>query len=128
MYSAQPFPLLSIEALKAPLCGRASPQSPFPHLVQLDSLWAAGQELQAWKSPGANLFHVLTKAVQVSEAGTQPPRKTGLEPLGSHLYVTLNKLISFVYLFPPLNRERSTYLRGTVRLREMCSPSTVSRT
>ncbi|XP_049501151.1 triokinase/FMN cyclase isoform X3 [Panthera uncia] len=96
--------------------------------TMLDSLWAAGQELQAWKSPGANLFHVLTKAVQVSEAGTQPPRKTGLEPLGSHLYVTLNKLISFVYLFPPLNRERSTYLRGTVRLREMCSPSTVSRT
>nr|XP_031315358.1 triokinase/FMN cyclase isoform X3 [Camelus dromedarius] len=33
--------------------------------TMLDSLWAAGQELQAWKSPGANLFQILTKAVKV---------------------------------------------------------------
>nr|F1RKQ4.2 RecName: Full=Triokinase/FMN cyclase; AltName: Full=Bifunctional ATP-dependent dihydroxyacetone kinase/FAD-AMP lyase (cyclizing); Includes: RecName: Full=ATP-dependent dihydroxyacetone kinase; Short=DHA kinase; AltName: Full=Glycerone kinase; AltName: Full=Triokinase; AltName: Full=Triose kinase; Includes: RecName: Full=FAD-AMP lyase (cyclizing); AltName: Full=FAD-AMP lyase (cyclic FMN forming); AltName: Full=FMN cyclase [Sus scrofa] len=31
--------------------------------TMLDSLWAAGQELQAWKSPGANLLPVLTKAL-----------------------------------------------------------------
>lgn len=61
--------------------------SPLSYLVQLDSLWAAGQELQAWKSPGANLLPVLTKAVKVSEAGP-----------GSHLQVTLNKLISFLCL------------------------------
>lgn len=41
--------------------------------TMLDSLWAAGQELQAWKNPGANLFQVLTKAVQVSEAGPSDP-------------------------------------------------------
>ncbi|XP_044895321.1 triokinase/FMN cyclase isoform X2 [Felis catus] len=39
--------------------------------TMLDSLWAAGQELQAWKSPGANLFHVLTKAVQSAEAAAE---------------------------------------------------------
>ncbi|XP_054996987.1 triokinase/FMN cyclase isoform X1 [Sorex araneus] len=32
--------------------------------TMLDSLWAAGQELQAWKKPGADLLQVLTKAVQ----------------------------------------------------------------
>ncbi|XP_055988034.1 triokinase/FMN cyclase isoform X1 [Sorex fumeus] len=32
--------------------------------TMLDSLWAAGQELQAWKRPGADLLQVLTKAVQ----------------------------------------------------------------
>ncbi|NP_001338908.1 triokinase/FMN cyclase isoform d [Homo sapiens] len=32
--------------------------------TMLDSLWAAGQELQAWKSPGADLLQVLTKAVK----------------------------------------------------------------
>lgn len=75
MYSAQPFPfpLLSMEALEATVSGRAYPQSPLPHHIQLDSLWAAGQELQAWKNPGANLFQVLTKAVQVSEAGPSDP-------------------------------------------------------
>ncbi|XP_053059062.1 triokinase/FMN cyclase isoform X2 [Acinonyx jubatus] len=39
--------------------------------TMLDSLWAAGQELQAWKSPGANLFRVLTKAVQSAEAAAE---------------------------------------------------------
>lgn len=73
MYSAQPFPLWSTESLKATLSGRACLYSPLPHLVQLDSLWAARQVLQAWKSPGANLFQVLTKAVQVSEAGPSDP-------------------------------------------------------
>lgn len=50
--------------------------APLLHLVQLDSLWAAGQELQAWKSPGANL-QILSKAVKVSEAGpSHPGRQT----------------------------------------------------
>lgn len=39
--------------------------------TMLDSLWAAGQELQAWKSPGASLFQVLTKAVQSAEAAAE---------------------------------------------------------
>ncbi|XP_077605059.1 triokinase/FMN cyclase isoform X3 [Crocuta crocuta] len=39
--------------------------------TMLDSLWAAGQELQAWKSPGASLLHVLTKAVQSAEAAAE---------------------------------------------------------
>ncbi|XP_034501894.1 triokinase/FMN cyclase isoform X2 [Ailuropoda melanoleuca] len=39
--------------------------------TMLDSLWAARQELQAWKSPGANLFQVLTKAVQSAEAAAE---------------------------------------------------------
>ena len=56
-------------SLKSTLGCRARAQPPFLHLVQLDSLWAAGQELQAWKSPGADLLQVLTKAVKVSEAG-----------------------------------------------------------
>lgn len=39
--------------------------------TMLDSLWAAGQELQAWKSPGADLFSVLTKAVKSAEAAAE---------------------------------------------------------
>lgn len=73
VYSAQPFFLLHVEALQASLSGRACAQPPLPPLVQLDSLWAAGQELQAWKSPGADLFQILTKAVKVSEAGPSHP-------------------------------------------------------
>ena len=46
-----------------------------PPPVQLDSLWAAGQELQAWKSPGANMLQILTKAVKVSEAGPSHPER-----------------------------------------------------
>lgn len=83
-------PLLT-EAPKATFSGRACAQPPLPHLVQLDSLWAAGQELQAWKSPGADLFQVLTKAVKVSEAGPHPP--------GRH---TWSKLIPFLCLSFPL--------------------------
>uniref|UniRef100_A0A8C6W2S8 Triokinase/FMN cyclase n=1 Tax=Nannospalax galili TaxID=1026970 RepID=A0A8C6W2S8_NANGA len=39
--------------------------------TMLDSLWAAGQELKAWKNPGANLFSVLTKAVKSAEAAAE---------------------------------------------------------
>ncbi|XP_037373618.1 triokinase/FMN cyclase [Talpa occidentalis] len=39
--------------------------------TMLDSLWAAGQELQAWKSPGADVFHTLTKAVKSAEAAAE---------------------------------------------------------
>nr|XP_004667737.2 triokinase/FMN cyclase [Jaculus jaculus]XP_045007755.1 triokinase/FMN cyclase [Jaculus jaculus] len=39
--------------------------------TMLDSLWAAGQELQAWKKPGADLFQVLTKAVKSAEAAAE---------------------------------------------------------
>uniref|UniRef100_A0A5F8HIJ8 Triokinase/FMN cyclase n=1 Tax=Monodelphis domestica TaxID=13616 RepID=A0A5F8HIJ8_MONDO len=36
--------------------------------TMLDSLWAAGQELRALQSPGANLLQVLSRAVQVSSS------------------------------------------------------------
>ncbi|XP_061262535.1 triokinase/FMN cyclase isoform X2 [Bos javanicus] len=39
--------------------------------TMLDSLWAAGQELQAWKSPGANMLQILTKAVKRAEAAAE---------------------------------------------------------
>ncbi|KAL1788944.1 triokinase/FMN cyclase isoform X1 [Sigmodon hispidus] len=39
--------------------------------TMLDSLWAAGQELRAWKSPGASLLPVLTKAVKSAEAAAE---------------------------------------------------------
>lgn len=39
--------------------------------TMLDSLWAAGQELRAWKSPGADLFQTLTKAVKSAEAAAE---------------------------------------------------------
>lgn len=39
--------------------------------TMLDSLWAAGQELQAWKSPGAQLIPVLSKAVKSAEAAAE---------------------------------------------------------
>lgn len=39
--------------------------------TMLDSLWAAGQELQAWKNPGASLLPVLTKAVKSAEAAAE---------------------------------------------------------
>ncbi|KAM5247277.1 triokinase/FMN cyclase [Ctenodactylus gundi] len=42
--------------------------------TMLDSLWAVGQELQAWKSPGAALLPVLTKAVQSAEAAAEATR------------------------------------------------------
>ncbi|KAG8505704.1 Triokinase/FMN cyclase [Galemys pyrenaicus] len=42
--------------------------------TMLDSLWAAGRELQAWKSPGADLLHVLTKAVKSAEAAAEATR------------------------------------------------------
>lgn len=76
--------------------------SPLSYLVQLDSLWAAGQELQAWKSPGANLLPVLTKAVKVSEAGPRLPSPGDLEQVNS----------LSVPQFPPLKLEAGTWLRG----------------
>ncbi|XP_036061331.1 triokinase/FMN cyclase isoform X2 [Onychomys torridus] len=39
--------------------------------TMLDSLWAAGQEFQAWKSPGTSLLPVLTKAVKSAEAAAE---------------------------------------------------------
>ncbi|KAM4845523.1 LOW QUALITY PROTEIN: triokinase/FMN cyclase [Thomomys bottae] len=39
--------------------------------TMLDSLWAAGQELHAWKSPGSNLLPVLTKAVKSAEVAAE---------------------------------------------------------
>lgn len=39
--------------------------------TMLDSLWAAAQELQAWKSPGASVLPVLTKAVKSAEAAAK---------------------------------------------------------
>lgn len=39
--------------------------------TMLDALWAARQELQAWKSPGARLLPVLTKAVKSAEAAAE---------------------------------------------------------
>ncbi|GAB1302187.1 Triokinase/FMN cyclase [Apodemus speciosus] len=39
--------------------------------TMLDSLWAAAQELHAWKSPGASLLPVLTQAVKSAEAAAE---------------------------------------------------------
>lgn len=47
--------------------GKASPGD----RTMLDSLWAAGQELQAWKKPGTDLLQVLTKAVKSAEAAAE---------------------------------------------------------
>lgn len=81
--------------------------SPLPHLVQLDSLWAAGQELQAWKSPGADMFQILTKAVKVSEAGPSHPGRQAWR---------VNILP--VPLFP-LKMEMGTCLRGYREAKEI---------
>lgn len=63
-----PLAPLSLQALKLSSVAGLLLNLPLSDLVQLDSLWAAGQELQAWKNPGASLLPVLTKAVKVSEA------------------------------------------------------------
>ncbi|XP_005408222.1 PREDICTED: bifunctional ATP-dependent dihydroxyacetone kinase/FAD-AMP lyase (cyclizing) isoform X2 [Chinchilla lanigera] len=42
--------------------------------TMLDSLWAVGQELQAWKYPGADLLPVLTKAVESAAAAAEATR------------------------------------------------------
>ncbi|KAK1335422.1 hypothetical protein QTO34_003208 [Cnephaeus nilssonii] len=54
-----------LEAMKK--YGKAAPGD----RTMLDSLWAAGQELQALRNPQANLFHILTKAVESAEAAAQ---------------------------------------------------------
>lgn len=65
--------------------------SPVPHFVQLDSLWAAGQELQAWKSPGADLLQILTKAVKVSEAGPGHSGRQAWSKLTSYTSISSSK-------------------------------------
>ncbi|XP_037694189.1 triokinase/FMN cyclase isoform X2 [Choloepus didactylus] len=42
--------------------------------TMLDALWAAGQELKAWKNPGADLLQVLSKAVKIAEAAAEATR------------------------------------------------------
>ncbi|XP_058161348.1 triokinase/FMN cyclase [Dasypus novemcinctus] len=42
--------------------------------TMLDALWAAGQELQAWQSPGADLLQVLTRAVKMAEVAAEATR------------------------------------------------------
>lgn len=89
-----PLSLLSLQALKLSSVAGLLLNLPLSDLVQLDSLWAAGQELQAWKSPGASLLPVLTKAVKVSEArltikespSSNLKRVKGLFHLDFHLY------------------------------------------
>lgn len=84
-----PFPLLSLQALKLPSVSELL-NSPFSDLVQLDSLWAAAQEFQAWKSPGASLLPVLTKAVKVSDTQLDNQGATKLR----RLLVALSKLMA----------------------------------
>lgn len=97
MVCTQSVPLLSLQALKLP-SGSGLLNSPFSDLVQLDSLWAAAQELQAWKSPGASLLPVLTKAVKVSDTQLDNQEATKLQSLGDLKQV--NGLFSLS--FPPL--------------------------
>ncbi|XP_066107747.1 triokinase/FMN cyclase [Saccopteryx bilineata] len=42
--------------------------------TMVDSLWAAAQELHAWKSPRADTCQILTKAVKSAEAAAQATR------------------------------------------------------
>ncbi|NXG63112.1 TKFC cyclase, partial [Hemiprocne comata] len=50
------------------------PSAPFPHLSQLDSLWAAAQALHPLRTPGADLLQVLGAAVQSAEAAAEATR------------------------------------------------------
>ncbi|XP_036621519.1 triokinase/FMN cyclase [Trichosurus vulpecula] len=43
--------------------------------TMLDALWAAGQDLRALKTPGANLLQVLSKAVKSAEAAAEATKK-----------------------------------------------------
>ncbi|KAH0512700.1 Triokinase/FMN cyclase [Microtus ochrogaster] len=61
----------NLQALKLSSVAGLLLNLPLSDLVQLDSLWAAGQELQAWKKPGASLLPVLTKAVKSAEAAAE---------------------------------------------------------
>lgn len=59
--------------------------------TMLDSLWAAGQELQAWKHPGADLLPVLTKAVQSASAAAEAT-KTMEAAAGRASYISSSRL------------------------------------
>ncbi|XP_012924556.1 triokinase/FMN cyclase isoform X2 [Heterocephalus glaber] len=59
--------------------------------TMLDSLWAAGQELQAWKHPGASLLPVLKKAVQ-SAAAAAEATKTMEAAAGRASYISSARL------------------------------------
>ncbi|XP_045430015.1 triokinase/FMN cyclase isoform X2 [Pipistrellus kuhlii] len=59
--------------------------------TMLDSLWAAGQELQALRNPQANLFHILTKAVESAEAAAQAT-KNMTAGAGRASYISSTKL------------------------------------
>ncbi|XP_070283330.1 triokinase/FMN cyclase isoform X1 [Myotis yumanensis] len=59
--------------------------------TMLDSLWAAGQELQALRNPNANLFHILTKAVESAEAAAQAT-KDMIAGAGRASYISSMKL------------------------------------
>lgn len=84
--------------------------TPLPHLVQLDSLWAAGQELQALRNPQANLFHILTKAVEVSGGARHPGGRLGASEHPSRARL------------PPLNGDERLS-RGCARLEREQSPT-----
>ncbi|KFO29453.1 Bifunctional ATP-dependent dihydroxyacetone kinase/FAD-AMP lyase (cyclizing) [Fukomys damarensis] len=59
--------------------------------TMLDSLWVAGQELQAWKHPGADLLPVLTKAVQSATAAAEAT-KTMEAAAGRASYISSSRL------------------------------------
>nr|XP_013003910.1 triokinase/FMN cyclase isoform X3 [Cavia porcellus] len=59
--------------------------------TMLDSLWAVGQELQAWKHPGAKLLPVLTKAVQSATAAAEAT-KTMEAAAGRASYISSARL------------------------------------
>ncbi|XP_042814738.1 triokinase/FMN cyclase isoform X3 [Panthera tigris] len=101
--------------------------------TMLDSLWAAGQELQAWKSPRANLFHVLTKAVQVRvrRLRPRPPRLWKREP-GEPVTSALRGWISRTlgqWPRPPFSGPswRPCSTRVCERLLGLCAPLTAAQ-
>ncbi|EHB02076.1 Bifunctional ATP-dependent dihydroxyacetone kinase/FAD-AMP lyase (cyclizing), partial [Heterocephalus glaber] len=77
-------------SLKAPSV-QGLPSAPSLSPLQLDSLWAAGQELQAWKHPGASLLPVLKKAVQ-SAAAAAEATKTMEAAAGRASYISSARL------------------------------------
>ncbi|XP_051820162.1 triokinase/FMN cyclase [Antechinus flavipes] len=60
--------------------------------TMLDSLWAAGQELRALKTPGASLEQVLSKAVQSAEAAAEATKDMEAGA-GRASYITSAKLV-----------------------------------
>lgn len=80
--SAAPLPTLSLLLVPQPR-GPAAPAltAALVCSMQLDSLCAAAGELHALRAPGADLFQVLAKAVQVREYSryNEPPVRLGQE-------------------------------------------------